>query len=156
MILRLALLCLVIAAPAAGQEPIPYRWTSHEEVPARISDALVTAQISASIWEAWHADHPGRAFVHDACAAGATVLAAEVIKRVVKRDRPNHYDNKSTPSMHTGVATSLAGWRPAWGASFAIGVGWGRGASGWHYTSDVALGALLGYTAGRVCPWNDD
>lgn len=148
----LAIVLILSAGPAMAQEPTPFRWGSHEAIPARISDGLVTAQIIAAVVSDWRAPDRKQAFIHSGCSAAVAVLWSEGLKRLIHRDRPDHSDRKSTPSMHTGLTTALAGWKPAVGASFAVGVAWGRMGAGKHYGTDVLFGAGLGIMADKVCP----
>lgn len=72
----------------------------------------------------------------------------EVLKRIVKRTRPDGSDNKSFPSMHTMFATvNASGWR----YSLSITTAWERGAADKHYITDTAFGFGLGELSRRVC-----
>lgn len=143
--------CVLTAAPASAQEPTPFRWGSHEQIPARISDGLVAAQLLAAAVHDLRTQDRRDALTRRGCSIALTLLANEGLKRLVHRERPNHRDRKSFPSMHTALAASAADWTPSIGASIAVGVGWGRMASGWHFGSDVAIGAGLGLVSHRIC-----
>lgn len=144
-------LLLLLASPTAAQDQL-FRWKSHEAIPSRISDAAVAAQIAAAVVDDWRSEDRKGALLHDLCAAGATVLAAEGLKRAFPRWRPNRKDRKSFPSMHSGVAASLAGWNRGWGIGLTAAVGWGRNAGGWHYLTDIGPGIALGAAAAKLCP----
>lgn len=150
-LLPVVLLLWAVPAQAQWREPTPFRWTSHEEIPDQISTALVAAQLGAQVIDDWRSPHRKRALLGTSCAAGVSLLATEGLKRLVHRERPNKYDRKSFPSMHTALAASSAWWYPPAGASITVGVGWGRMASGWHFGTDVAVGAAIGIGAGALC-----
>jgi undecaprenyl-diphosphatase len=100
--------------------------------------------------------------------AGSAALVAQVLKRVLKRRRPNsgisgftalveNPDAFSFPSGHTAacVATAVA-WAglgdllgPAT-AVFAATVGFSRVSLGAHYPLDVSVGALIGLLCGAA------
>ncbi|HUR19853.1 MAG TPA: hypothetical protein VMZ90_03540, partial [Vicinamibacterales bacterium] len=73
----------------------------------------------------------------------------ELGKWAIHRDRPNGYDDNSTPSGHTAFATTAA--QSPMTAGFTVAVAWGRQAGGMHYASDVALGAGVGLLARELC-----
>ncbi len=111
----------------------------------------------------------GLAIVASALASG---LAAELVKRLVGRVRPsgdnaNHFkpflsgftddSNLSMPSSHAAVAFGAAWmiWRlaPAPGAlvlALAAGCGLTRLLVGAHYSTDVLVGAAIGYAAAAL------
>lgn len=85
--------------------------------------------------------------------AGATTLGVTyALKYIVKKDRPDHSDRHSFPSMHTSVSFTAAsfiqrryGWK--WGipAYLLSGyVGWSRVYGKKHDWWDVAAGAAIG------------
>lgn len=84
---------------------------------------------------------------------GITTLGVTyALKYIVKKDRPDHSDNHSFPSMHTSVSFAGAafiqrryGWK--WGIpAYAIStyVGWSRVYGKKHDWWDVAAGAAIG------------
>lgn len=93
-----------------------------------------------------------RVLVKDAAAIGITVAIAEVVKHVAHRTRPDGSDDKSFFSEHTALAAIPIGLLPrsktAVVLSFSVGVG--RIAAQKHYASDVAVGAAVGWLAGRI------
>lgn len=85
--------------------------------------------------------------------AGVTTLGVTyALKYIVKKDRPDHSDNHSFPSMHTSVSFAAAsfiqrryGWK--WGIPayvVSIYVGWSRVYGKKHDWWDVAAGAAIG------------
>lgn len=85
--------------------------------------------------------------------AGATTLGITyALKYIVKKDRPDHSDNHSFPSMHTSVSFTAAafiqrryGWK--WGLPayvLSTYVGWSRVYGKKHDWWDVAAGAAIG------------
>ncbi len=147
----LVVVLVSLASPVTAQEPTPFRWPTHEAIPAHISDALIGFQLGAEAVHTWRAADRGRALRCQGLRTALTLAASEGLKRIVKRERPNHYDRKSFPSLHTALGAVSAGWRPEIGASITVGIAWGRQASGWHYATDVLVGAGIGLLATRVC-----
>lgn len=85
--------------------------------------------------------------------AGATTLGVTyALKYIVKKDRPDHSDRHSFPSMHTSVSFTAAsfiqrryGWK--WGIPaylLSSYVGWSRVYGKKHNWWDVAAGAAIG------------
>lgn len=85
--------------------------------------------------------------------AGATTLGVTyALKYIVKKDRPDHSDNHSFPSMHTSVSFTAAafiqrryGWK--WGLPayvLSTYAGWSRVYGKKHDWWDVAAGAAIG------------
>lgn len=85
--------------------------------------------------------------------AGATTLGVTyTLKYIVKKDRPDHSDRHSFPSMHTSVSFTAAsfiqrryGWK--WGIpAYVVSsyVGWSRVYGKKHDWWDVAAGAAIG------------
>lgn len=142
---------LVVLAPSAvyAQEPTPLRWQEHASVPARISDGLVAGQLGFAVMDAWRDERRGRAFACLAAENGAAILATELLKRAVRRQRPDASDRLSFPSGHTAMA--VVNGAPGWRYSLSVGVGWGRQAAGKHYATDVLAGAGIGFAASRIC-----
>jgi membrane-associated phospholipid phosphatase len=148
-VIRTLLLVLLVATPAAAEEPTPLRWREHAAVPARASDALVISGIGLATIDAWRAPRRGRALTCLAVEHAVTIAATEILKRAVGRRRPDGTDALSMPAGHTALAAlnTRAGWR----ASLTVGVGWGRQAAGRHYATDVLAGAGIGFLADRIC-----
>jgi membrane-associated phospholipid phosphatase len=147
-IVALALL-LLMPTPARAQEPTPFRWTTHEAIPARVSDGLAIGQITLATVDAWRAPERGHALRCLAARNAIGMGATELLKRVVHRGRPDGSDQLSFPSGHTMLAT--VNGRPGWRYGLTVGVGWGRMAAGRHYATDVLAGAGIGWLAQQVC-----
>jgi membrane-associated phospholipid phosphatase len=145
------LVVLLLASPAFAQEPTPLRWNEHSSVPSRISDAIVATQITADVIAAYRSDRRWNALGVELCRTAFVIGTTEVIKRLVKRERPNKADRFSFPSAHTAHAVAHSDYAQPWGASLALTVGWGRQAGGWHYATDVGIGALDGWLSTKVC-----
>lgn len=141
---------LMVATPVFAEEPTPLRWSSHGQVPARISDALVGVNLGLDAIHAFRADDHRERWAF-ACRVGLALGISEGVKRLVNRERPNRADQKSMPSMHTALASTAAGYQPAWSVSFAVAVAWGRQAGGWHYATDTLVGAGIGGGANWLC-----
>jgi membrane-associated phospholipid phosphatase len=140
---------LLLATPAAAEEPTPFRWGTHEAIPQRISDAAVAIDLGL---DAWHSlvRTEARARWGFACRIGLTLGITEVAKRVIHRERPNHQDFFSMPSSHTAYASTAASSPLT--ASLALTVAWGRQAGGMHFASDAAVGFGIGLFTRKVCP----
>lgn len=143
-------LVLLLATPVLAEEPTPLRWPTYEAVPSRISDALVGANLVLDGWTSFRDEDGSEKWAY-LCRVGLVAGTTEVLKRLIGRERPNGRDAYSSPSAHTAFATTSAGWRSTWGASFAFTVAWGRMAGGWHYATDTAFGAGIGWAARRLC-----
>lgn len=145
----LVLLALLLAAPARAEEPTPFRWGTHEQIPLRLSDALLGLDLGL---DAWHSlvKTDARARWGFACRVGLTFGIVEVAKRVIHRERPNHLDFYSMPSGHTAQAAAAA--HSSLSASLALTVAWGRQAGGMHYPLDTVFGAGVGLLSRKVCP----
>lgn len=96
--------------------------------------------------------------------AGATTLGVTyALKYIVKKDRPDHSDRHSFPSMHTSVSFTAAsfiqrryGWK--WGIpAYVVSsyVGWSRVYGKKHDWWDVAAGAAIGIGSSYIftCPF---
>lgn len=101
-----------------------------------------------------------RALVDQAGVSG-TILVSGVLKRTVRRERPDRSDDLSFPSSHASMTAAVATaaahnareatipragrWLiegPEWG--IATATAWARVEAGVHYPSDVLAGAALG------------
>ena len=91
--------------------------------------------------------------------AGATTLGMTyALKYIVKKERPDHSDNHSFPSMHSAVSFTAAsfiqrryGWK--WGIpAYALSsyVAWSRVYGKKHDTWDVLTGAAIGIGSGYL------
>lgn len=84
----------------------------------------------------------------------------QIVKHTVKRERPNKYNRASFYSGHTSTAFVGAGVMClqndkvlcASSLALATGIGYLRIAADWHWFSDVAVGAGVGFAMGRLVP----
>lgn len=143
-----AALVLLGVAPASAEEATPFRWATHEVIPEWISDAAVGVNLGLDAWQSFYKTD-ARARWGFACRIGLTLGIAEVAKRVIHRDRPNHRDHFSMPSEHTAFAWTAE--HSPLTAALGLTVAWGRQAGGNHFASDVAVGAGLGLFTRKVC-----
>jgi membrane-associated phospholipid phosphatase len=148
-VLLIGIALLLLAAPAHAEEPTPFRWGTHEQIPLRISDAILGLDLGL---DAWHSlvKTDARARWGFACRVGLTFGIVEVAKRVIHRERPNHLDFVSMPSGHSAQAAAAA--HSSLSASLALTVAWGRQAGGMHYGTDAMVGAGVGLLSRKVCP----
>lgn len=90
--------------------------------------------------------------------AVTTVGLTLILKYSIKKERPDHSDNHSFPSMHTAVSFASAayiqrryGWKfgiPAY--ALAAYVGWGRTYGKKHDWVDVITGAAIGAASAYI------
>ena len=86
------------------------------------------------------------------------LVASELLKQTIDKDRPENNGDQAFPSRHASVAFQGAafvhrryGWKPAIPAySLAAYVGWTRVESDQHDWTDVAAGAALGIATSDV------
>lgn len=146
------LFLLLLAAPAAAEDN-PLKWSQHRPIADWLSTGLVAGTITADVVHAWRAEDRPRALWGVTCRNAVAGGGAELLKLVIHRWRPDHSDQKSTPSGHTAEAFANSTY-----ASFTVtmpiaaAVGYLRPAANRHYASDVAFGAGLGLLARKVCP----
>lgn len=110
------------------------RWEHGRKAADVVSTVGVGAALALDCW----GHYTGDCLKREALKVGVALGAAELAKRLVKRERPNGYDHKSFYSMHTELAclSSVVVLCPA--------VGYLRIASDWHWASDVGAGAAAG------------
>ena len=148
VLIHAAVALLIITGPLHAEEPTPFRLGSHEQIPRWISDAAVSTNVGLDLWQSlYKTDSRTRWAVP--CRYALTFGLVELGKWAIHRERPNGYDDNSTPSGHTAFASTAA--HSPMAAGFTVVVGWGRQAGGMHYATDVALGALTGLVARKVC-----
>lgn len=150
--LSLILSLVLLAGPAAAQDnglawPLSDRHTA-----AVVSDWLVAGQLGAAVVSGLRSADRKQALSCLSYRVGVTVGVAELVKRTVHRTRPDESDRMSFYSEHTALATVASGWRFQVSVPIAIGAGYLRVAANKHFPSDVAVGALAGYLARKVCP----
>jgi hypothetical protein len=139
-----ALILLLLASPVRAEDQ-PAAWSQGKKLADWTSTGLVGAQIVA---DGWTSRHDLGSF---ACRIGLTVGAAELVKHTVSRTRPDGSDRMSFYSEHTALATVSSGWKFQIGIPVAIGAGYLRMGAGKHFASDVAVGAVAGLLAQKVC-----
>lgn len=137
-----------LQAEAHNPEFVP---THGQKVVRKTTDAVVIAMPVATLTGIIIAgDWQG--LKQGALTAVTEVAASQILKLVVKEDRPDHSNLHSFPSGHTGIAFANAtflqrryGWKfgvPAY--ALATYVGWGRIYGKKHHWWDVVAGAALG------------
>jgi len=124
-------------------------WNENQDTADKISWGLVIGQITINTIHNIRSDNPKRDLINQSFQTGITILAAESVKRLVHRTRPNGYDNKSFYSMHSSLAFAN-GCSVNIQLSIPIGTGYFRMASNWHYPTDVLVGAATGCLASRI------
>jgi membrane-associated phospholipid phosphatase len=143
--------CLVIATPAAAQNA--FAWPeSKQPIAETASNIAVYSAIGLDTLHSWRSPDRSNAFACQAIRLGVTIGTAELLKRVVHKERPDGSDFKSFPSMHTGVAMASAGWKWQVGIPLAIGTGVFRMGANKHDIVDVLAGAGIGYLSSHVGP----
>lgn len=139
----------VTIVPLSGNGPLA--WPSHRDLADYVSTFMVAGNIAGDSWASWKSADPQRAFTCQAVRTGITIGAAELVKHVVHRTRPDGSDRMSFYSEHTALAVVSSGWRFQIGVPIAIGAGYLRIAADRHFPSDVAVGAVAGFLARKVC-----
>lgn len=148
-LLLTVVLVLAIAAPAAAQNR--FAWpTEQRPIAETLSNITVYTAIGLDTLHSWRSPDRSRAFSCQAFRLGFTVGTAEILKRVVHKQRPDGSDFKSFPSMHTGVAMASAGWRYEIGIPLAIGTGAFRMGANRHDIVDVLAGAGIGFLSQQL------
>lgn len=135
----------------ANAENNPFKLSSENgrRLANQVSNVTVGTQIGLEIFRVSRLD--GSKKHNFTCLATRNLVGYginEVLKRVVKRTRPDGSDRKSFPSMHTMFATVNA---RGWSYSLSISTAWERGAADKHYITDTAFGFGLGELSKRVC-----
>lgn len=147
-----AVVLLLVAVPAAAEEN-PLKWSAHRPIADWLSTGLVAGSVTADVVHAWRAEDPRSALWGVACRNAVAGGGAELLKVLIHRWRPDHSDQKSTPSGHTAEAFANSTYASVTiTMPVAAAVGYLRPAANRHYASDVAFGAGLGLLARKVCP----
>lgn len=144
-------LLLVPATAAAEGNPLALPAGKAQTAADVSSWALVGANITGAVVQAFRAEDRGQAFKCLALLEGVSLGGAEGLKRAFPRERPDSSDRKSFPSMHSWLAGSNAGWNVRIGWSMAVGAGVGRGLANKHHLSDIGFGLGAGWLTGRLC-----
>ena len=135
------------------------RWED-TTVPEAISDYGVGAHVLGTL--AYTAIEQ-KSWERTGAVAGAYVANTGLnylVKRLVRRERPNGLNDHSFYSGHTSTAFVGAGAvclqeqkAACYSAlGLAAAIGYLRIAANWHWFSDVAVGAGVGYGMGRLVP----
>lgn len=140
------LLWIVAAAPVSAQT-----WPAHAAVANQVSNWLVAGQVTAATVDAWRHEDKRAALGCLGLRLGITIGAAETVKALVHRTRPDGSDRQSFYSEHTAIATVASGWRVFVGVPLAIGTGTLRISAHKHFATDVLVGAMAGFFTQRVC-----
>lgn len=143
--MKTLLLVLCLSTPVAAQE-----WPlSQQHTADTISNWMIAGQLGADTVHSLLSEDKKHAIGCQALRLGLTIGAAEGVKRVVNRERPDGSDSHSFPSEHSMIAMVSSGWRFQYGVSF--GIGYLRVAAHKHYVTDVLAGLGAGYLMRRVC-----
>lgn len=109
-----------------------------------ISDYAIAVLLLGSVLTA---PHPGVLIA----ALGINQILCQIVKRIVKRERPNKVNLESFYSGHTSSAFVCVAFMPCvLTIAMAVFVGYRRVAEKWHWPSDVLVGAVVGYLMGRI------
>ena len=142
---RILGLCLLLGAPMQQSA-----YAAQEDI-ATAGDITVTLLPTLAYGATWHLDdEDGRNQLYKSFFTNLGIT--EVLKQSVKRERPNHVDNKSFPSGHTSISFQTATFiQQRYGSKYGIPayfaasfVGYSRVKSDWHFGSDVLAGAAIG------------
>lgn len=145
-------LLLALASPARGQEAAPFAWRPEARSAAQFaSDSLLSSQATFYAWHVWTAPDRKRAISCAAARVGITYAATEIVKRIVRRERPDGSDRLSFWSGHAASSMAMAGWRYEIGIPLSVTTGYLRTAANRHYLSDVAVGLGVGAAANLIC-----
>lgn len=165
MEIRLALvwLALTLLSPSAlADNPVDmairYAWKADDtSTAARMSDVAVTAGTVVSLG---HIQLEGKSWRRTGAAAATLAVNAginQLVKHLVGRTRPDGSEDVSFYSGHSSQAAGSAGVNCAFKEgpicyglmANALFVGVNRGRADKHWASDIAVGLLEGWVAGR-------
>lgn len=105
--------------------------------------------------------------VNTIASVGVAYVGKTALKAMIKKERPDHSDNKSFPSGHAAMAFAAARsidkefrkeniWIPIAGYAAATAVGAERVASDRHHWYDVVAGAAVGVGSAELTWWLSD
>ena len=149
--LAFVVLVLSMSCPASAQETNPLRWPSHRSIAGQASNALVGVTIAGETWRSFHAPDRSRALGCQVSRLLVTMAAAEIVKTIVHRVRPDQSDSKSFYSEHTALAFSMTSWNVRVSVPIGGSVGYLRMAADKHYATDVLTGAAAGLASRSIC-----
>lgn len=163
----LMIVALLFTVTARADNPVDYlaatvlKWEDTETA-AKMSDRTLATHVLGTLsYTYFHQSEKKWEYVGAVAGAYATnLLVNQIVKRSVGRVRPNGHDDQSFYSGHTSTAFVGAGavclQDKKAPCAIALGlagmVGYLRIAANWHWTSDVAVGAGVGYAMGRFVP----
>lgn len=143
---RLLVLAVLLASPAAAQvgPDSALRDAVRLEQPGhrKAADVVSTILVGVSLARPCLQDRTWRCAGNEAVQVGIAIGSAEIVKRLVHRERPGHQDNLSFFSEHTELACLGTVRSKTW--ALCPAVGYLRMASDWHWSTDVATGAAVG------------
>ena len=140
----------LLSAPVQAEQT--FAWPVNARATADwVSTGIVAGQLTADTIKAFRADDKKSALTCLGMRVGITIGAAELVKHVVHRERPDYSDSMSFYSEHTALLFVSSGWRFSIGIPLAVSGGYLRIAAAKHFPTDVAVGAVAGLLARKVC-----
>lgn len=146
---RVLLVVLLLSAPLTAQDNGAAWPLDQRHLADAVSTWLVGAQLGLDTLHSFKSPDRPHAFGCQAFRTGITFGAAEGMKLIVHRWRPDESDRKSFYSEHSAFAGVASGWK--FQIPIAVGVGYLRIAANKHWPSDVAAGLAASYLARKVC-----
>lgn len=143
---RLALLLLLLLPTAAAAQVGPdaavrdaLAWAPDHQ---HAADVVSTVLVGVALASPCLFDRTWRCVGTEGLRVGVGLSVAEVVKRATHRTRPNSHDDKSFFSGHTMLACVATVHTKAW--ALCPAVGYLRIAADYHWSTDVATGAMAG------------
>lgn len=159
-ILALVVVSLLATSAAAQVGTEPTAWTpEHRALAGYLGDALLDAQIAATVvtdWRAWRTGDHVTAY-RAGCSFAVALLATESLKRVILETRPDGSDRFSNPSGHSATTAALSGWNFSFGIPIAVFTGLSRANANKHHlwgpggAKDIPIGWAIGAAAQAAC-----
>jgi membrane-associated phospholipid phosphatase len=112
-----------------------------------LSDLTLGASLGVDTWDSFHCADRKHCFIKQAERTGVNLAAAQLVKMVIHRERPDGSDNMSFYSEHT--ALTAMGPRLVFTLPLTFSTGYLRMAANKHYFTDVVVGAGVGLLTGR-------
>jgi membrane-associated phospholipid phosphatase len=138
--------CMTVMAQATKLDPPNPTWANINAANI-VSFFPVAASIGYDTYKSWHSSDRKRAFLMQGARAGIDIGVAELVKRMVHRNRPDNSDSKSFYSEHTELTAMGVSWQVS--IPLAAGAGYTRMAANKHYLTDVLVGLGAGFLTGR-------
>jgi len=113
---------------------------------AQPAKVLSNITVGASIGLNCITERTKRCYRNQLISTGITLGANELLKRLTNRMRPDASDNKSFPSMHTGLACNISN---KYLLITCFSTGYLRIAGYKHWMSDTLVGGLIGYSSSK-------